>query len=267
MTKARKYVCECELIEKEWLNASYYRLRFNSPEISSISNPGQFVNIRLSNTLDPLLRRPMSIYRCNKEEKWFEVLIKIVGKGTLFFSNAKPGDKFDIIGPLGIGFNLKKKKNAILIGGGIGVAPLVFLAEEKQKVQIDTIFVLGFQNVDEVCCLSQIKPYVKNLFVSTDDGSYGKKGLVTNQLSDLLQEQPELSKSEVFACGPNPMMFALEIICNAYKMDAQFSLEAHMACGFGVCVGCAVPKYDRDGFYLVCDDGPVFNKGEVYLGS
>jgi dihydroorotate dehydrogenase electron transfer subunit len=190
-----------------------------------------------------------------------------VGKGTSIFSQANPGDQFDLLGPLGKGFEFSDIKEAILIGGGIGVAPLVYLAEEMQKEEIKLIFIQGFQTVDEVCCLAEIKPLVDELIITTDDGSYGFHGLVTDQLKMLLNNRIELSKAKIFICGPNPMMAAVEKLCDQFRLDTQFSLEAHMACGFGVCVGCAIPTKDHEKYYLVCEDGPVFSKGEVDIDS
>ena len=119
-----KFVCDCELIEKEWLNKFYYRLRFNAPEIASNSSPGQFSNLRFSNNLDPLLRRPLSIYRCNKSEGWIDLLIKIVGTCTLSFSKATCGDQFSLLGPLGRGFDfsaIEHQKSETYRHGGRGV--------------------------------------------------------------------------------------------------------------------------------------------------
>lgn len=262
-----KFVCECELIEKEWLNSSYFRLRFNAPEIVSSSKPGQFINCRFANKLDPLLSRPMSIYRCNRGEGWLDLLIKLVGKATLGFSQAEPGDRFTLVGPLGRGFDFSNVEQAFLIGGGIGIAPLVFLAEQMSNNGIEPVFIGGFLSGREVCCVDEIEPFVKRYFVTTDDGSYGFRGMVTDKFRNILENKNGLSGSSVFCCGPNPMMSALEKICDQYELKAQFSLEAHMACGFGVCAGCAVPAKNNQKYLLVCEHGPVFYKGEANFGS
>ena len=267
MTKNQKFICESRLIKKKFLNTSYYRLRFEAPIIASNSHPGQFVNFRISNVLEPLLRRPMSIFRSNPDEGWIECLIKIVGKGTSLFSNAKIGEQFNLLGPIGKPFDFLHVKKAILAGGGIGIAPLVFLAEKMQKENIDMVFIQGFKTADEICCLSEIESMVNTVVFTTDDGSFGAHGLVTDQLKVLIDKRPEFLQATLFACGPNPMMSALEKLSNQFKLKAQFSLEAHMACGFGACVGCAVPSKDNQSYYLVCEDGPVFDKDKVNLDS
>lgn len=256
-------MCYAKLIEKKWLNSSYFTLRFYCPDIALNCFPGQFVNLKLSELYDPLLRRPMSIFKCNKEEKWIEFLLKVVGKGTFGFSTVKTGDRFGLLGPLGNNYNFENVNSAVLVGGGIGIAPLIFLAEELSKNDIEIFFIQGFRSKDELCCLDEIAPMVNHLIVTTDDGSYGKKGDVAIAFQNIISEQPTLSKSTVFACGPNPMMASLEKICMDQDIMAQFSVEAHMACGFGVCVGCPIPIRDGSGYYLACVDGPVFNSGEV----
>lgn len=266
MTGGKRILQDYELSEKKWLNTSYYSLRFNAPEIAKNSNPGQFINLRASDTLDPLLRRPLSIFRCNRVEGWIEFLVKPVGKGTKLISKTKTGDQFSLLGPLGNSFQWQKANNGILVGGGIGIAPLVFLAEEMVRSGKKPTIIWGFQSKRELCCVDEMKALETDVYVTTDDGSYGFHGLVTEKLAQLLRESPELREATVFACGPNPMMAALEKICDDYSMDAYFSLEAHMACGFGACVGCAVPSHDRKKYYLVCEEGPVFHKGDVYLG-
>ena len=267
MTGRKRILQNCELAEKEWLNASYYRLRFYAPEIVKNSHPGQFINLRSPETLDPLLRRPLSIFRCNGEKGWIEFLIKLVGRGTQLFSQTKPGDRFSLLGPLGNSLPWQNIKNGILVGGGIGIAPLVFLAEEMIQSGKKPTLIWGFQSKEELCCVDKMKALQAGIHVATDDGSYGFHGLVTEKLAQLLHESPESRDATVFACGPNPMMAALEKICANYFMEAYFSLEAHMACGFGACAGCAVPSHDRKKYYLVCEDGPVFHKGDVYFGS
>ncbi len=260
---SKKFVYHSELIEKEWLNDSYFTLRFFCPEIAQICLPGQFVNLKMSDLYDPLLRRPMSIYKCNRQEGWIEFLLKVVGKGTLGFSTVKKGEFFGLFGPLGNGFNSNEIKSAILIGGGIGIAPLVFLAEELAGNGISINFIQGFRSKNEYCCGDEIMPFVNQLLISTDDGSFGIQGDVAQVLNKLIAENSSLKNSTLLACGPNQMMKSIEKICLSQNIKAQFSVETHMACGFGVCVGCPMPKSDGSGYYLSCIDGPVFNLGEI----
>ncbi len=260
---SKNYVFHAELIGKDWLNDSYFTLRFSCLEIAQICLPGQFVNIKLSDLYDPLLRRPMSIYKCNRQEGWIEFLLKVVGKGTLGLSAVKKGETFGLLGPLGNGFNCDGIQNAILVGGGIGIAPLVFLAEELAGKGVSINFIQGFRTKNEYCCRDEIVPFVKRLLISTDDGSIGIQGDVAQALNKLIAENSSLKNSTLLACGPNQMMESIEKICLSQNIEAQFSVETHMACGFGVCIGCPMPKSDESGYYLACVDGPVFNLGDV----
>ncbi|MEE9169451.1 MAG: dihydroorotate dehydrogenase electron transfer subunit [bacterium] len=263
MREPGKLLCEAAVIDIKWLNDSYYTLRFHSPEMALRSSPGQFVNLKLSNVKDLLLRRPMSIYRCGKKEGWLEFLLKIVGRGTRTFSHVQPGDEFGLLGPLGRGFDFDDVNDAILVGGGIGIAPLVFLAEEMYARNVNVRFVQGFVSQSEMCCAEELTPFVEELQIATDDGSYGFHGDVVGLLRELIRGKADLTGAEIFACGPNVMMRSLAELCVQENMKAQFSVEAHMACGFGVCVGCPVPLHDRSGYYLACTDGPVFRLGDI----
>ncbi|HHM24307.1 MAG TPA: dihydroorotate dehydrogenase electron transfer subunit [Bacteroidetes bacterium] len=263
---SKKYLGEYPLTEKEWLNASYYRLRFEAPEIARESLPGQFVNLRLTRLHDPLLRRPMSIFRRNAAEGWFEVLVKVVGKATKFFGGAHPGDRFDLLGPLGRGFRTGGVRRAVLVGGGIGIAPLVFLAEELRHQEVPVVFFQGFRSADEVCCTRELEQLGAQVILSTDDGTAGRKGLVSEVLEEELKNGSRLREADVFVCGPDAMMRSVAGVCRAYGLPAQISVEAHMACGFGACVGCAVPAADGQQYFLACVDGPVFDLKEISLG-
>jgi len=263
LKEVKKAVLESELIEKEWLNSSYYRLRLFAPEIAADCQPGQFVNLRFSHFFEPLLRRPLSIFRCDPQAGWLELLIKVVGKGTRLFSLAEPGAIFDLLGPLGHGFHYDQNRPAVLVGGGIGIAPLFFLAETLHRQKNDSIFLQGFRSAAEVCCINDLKKLARVLIVATDDGSYGKQGLITEQLLALLQTEPDMLQSLIYACGPQPMLQIISGICNRLNLPGQFSLEANMACGFGACVGCTVPAKNRTEYRLVCMDGPVFNSGDL----
>jgi len=267
LIKTKRVILESELIEKEWLNSSYYRLRFLAPEIVSVCQPGQFVNVRFSHFSEPLLRRPLSIFRCHSKEGWLEFLVKVIGKGTKLFSQAEPGASFDLLGPLGHGFEYQKNQPAILVGGGIGIAPLVFLAEVLHQQKTELVFLQGFRTAAEICCINEVKQLARLFIVTTDDGSYGLRGLVTDRLLAILQAEPDLKRSVIYACGPTPMLRAISVICNQLNLAAQFSLEAYMACGFGACVGCAVPASNHSEYRLVCVDGPVFHEREIDFGS
>jgi len=239
---------KCKILDHQQLGSCYFKLTLSSEYISTNAKPGQFVNVRVSDGFDPLLRRPLSIHRVNRAEKTFQLLYEVVGKGTDLLSQKCKDEELDVLGPLGNGFDLSQvKDSAILVGGGMGVAPLLFLAEELQcKLQI----LIGASNKDCLVCVDDFKKITDNVKISTDDGSYGEKCLVC----DLVPSTKPLAP--VFACGPKGMLKALAKIA-----PCQVSMEARMACGIGTCLGCVVKT--KSGYKKVCKDGPVFDSKEV----
>jgi dihydroorotate dehydrogenase electron transfer subunit len=218
------------------------------------SCPGQFVHIRISDGPHPILRRPFSILSTDKDK--LRILFKLVGEGTKILSLAKPGDILDIMGPLGTYFPMEGKP-AVLIAGGIGMAPLYFLAQRiKKKNKRKVIFFYGARSKNDLVFTKEIAVLVDKITVTTDDGSQGKKGMITDLLDPLLK--PDFS---FYACGPEPMLIALETKLRMHHLSAWFSLENRMACGVGACQGCAVET--RSGFRRVCVDGPVFSSDEI----
>jgi len=235
---------------------TYWHLEFESAIISRQAVPGQFVNIRVSDCIEPLLRRPISIHRTSGLK--VKLFYKVLGKGTQILSSRKPGELLDIIGPLGNGFayNRTGKRQAIIVAGGMGVSPLVFLAE---KIKLNKPLVLiGAKTKKQILCMREFKALGCKLKLATDDGSLGFKGSVTELLSMVLAEN---NLAEIFACGPQPMLKAVVEIACAKKIASQVSLEEHMACGFGACLGCAVTT--KSGYKRVCKDGPVFSGQEL----
>ncbi len=253
------------VLELSWLNDSYFKLRLLAPQIAETAVAGQFVNVRVTDTLDPLLRRPLSIARRNADDGWIELVVKAVGRGTRFLGEAKPGQLLDVLGPLGHGFDVNGVEEAVLVGGGIGVAPLLFLADEFAELDTKFVFVQGFRNQAEVCCLDDLKGVGGEFILTTDDGSAGRQGLVTEQVQKVLDNWPRKGRPTIFGCGPQVMLKSLAKIVDRFELDWQFSLETRMACGMGACVGCAIPTFDGEHYRLVCKDGPVFKKHEVLL--
>ncbi|MDD2402524.1 MAG: dihydroorotate dehydrogenase electron transfer subunit [Clostridia bacterium] len=237
-----------------------YSLIFNAPEIANSASPGQFVHIRCSNGLDPLLRRPISINDVDKEKGLVSIWYQVVGKGTEFLSKVKVGECLDVIGALGRGFDSNiDGKNVLLIGGGMGIAPLIYLGSViSKKNTVRGIF--GGRNKDVIPCILSESNFDYEL--CTEDGSIGREGLVT----DLLEDQLHKEKIDaIYSCGPKPMLTAMQRISSREEIPLQVSLEAVMACGVGACLGCAFKGY-RDGeeaWLKVCKDGPVFWDSEV----
>ena len=251
------------VIDNKEIAKDHFKLTFSSDYISSHAEPGQFIGIRVSNDTDPLLRRPFSIHRINKENKTIEILYKVLGKATQLLTKFRLGDFIDALGPLGSGFKIDKAKQvAVFVGGGAGIAPLFAAAEEAKKQGIKAVYaVIGANHRTAVLCEADFKALGVETYVTTDDGSYGKKGLASDILLELLSSHLTPLTSHLFACGPKPMLKAISEIAQQYKLDCQLSLEEWMACGVGACKGCAVKT--KSGYKMVCKDGPVFNYKEI----
>lgn len=254
------------MIHKEWLAPGIVRLRFHEPHIAQFSHPGQFINIKVSNNYVPLLRRPFSIHRIDRDKGWFEILFKIIGQGTDALAHSEVGAKLDILGPLGNHFHIESTiDQAILIAGGLGIAPLLFLAEELKQKNCPSILFYGNKTKAEICALREFEAIGVAYFLATEDGSTGLKGRVT----DLISEHHEAltsPNSMIYACGPNPMLQRIKEIMEMMGRTCQVSLETMMACGFGVCLGCVVNSSSASNPYkYACKDGPVFYTSEIDL--
>jgi dihydroorotate dehydrogenase electron transfer subunit len=230
--------------------------------------PGQFAMLSpgalgRAERFDPLLPRPMAIYRTTPEPGGaaVEILYKVTGRGTGLLAEARPGQRVRLVGPLGTPFPLPDAgRGALLVGGGTGIASLLELARgarERGPVAV----LLGARTEGDLMGRSDFEALGVPVDVTTEDGSAGRRGLVTERLADALGE-PRSRDAVVYACGPTPMMRHAAEIARASGRRCVVSLENHMACGFGVCLGCAVPRA-AGGFALVCRDGPVLEAGAV----
>ena len=233
-------------------------LKIYSPEIASIIKPGEFLNVRVTQTTNPLLRRPFSI--CDVEGDYIFLMFSIFGEGTRILSSKHKGDLIDLLGPLGNGFNPKGKYNtAIIVAGGLGVAPFPYLTRVLDKEKNIYSFIGGKSNFDVITY------HMKNIKIATEDGSLGFKGNVV----DLLKQNINNIKSDkvkIFACGPNAMLSSLKKLCVQHNLDCEASTECAMACGFGICQGCPIESTkNSDNYLLVCKDGPVFNISDVVI--
>ena len=250
---------KCRLVDYTQVAEGIYRLTVEAPRISSAAGPGQFVMVRVSDTLDPLLRRPLSIHRVRDDH--LSLLFKIIGRGTELLARARVGESLDILGPLGHGFEPTIGRPVCLVGGGMGIAPLYFLADHLRDLGVDmsgSSVLLGARNRDELALLSnEFVQLGYRVQVATDDGSFGHHGFVPELLEPLL---PEISR--VYTCGPWPMMKTTAQKCRRAGIDCRVSLEAHMACGLGACLGCTL-RGASGGYLHVCKQGPVFKAGEV----
>lgn len=253
------------IINNNEISPGFYKIRLESPYLARTAKPGQFVEVRCSEGNNPLLRRPLGCHKISPEG--IEMLYEVVGDGTEILSRKKAGDQIDVIGPLGSGFDIEGhepgtgSRVAVLVAGGIGVAPLVALAEEvaRRKTKIYTL--IGACKRSHVLCENDFKRSGAKVMVATEDGSKGKKGLVTDILKDLLASGPR-SPAAIYACGPTAMLKAVAKIARGKRITCQVSLEERMACGVGVCLGCPV-KVKAGGYKMVCKDGPVFTAEDI----
>jgi len=254
---------KAKIILNKKLKGDYRHCIVDAPSLARRSRPGQFLNIKISGGLKPFLRRPFSIHNiCDSK---LEILYEVVGEGTELFSNKESGEYLDIIGPLGNGFDYKQVgkqagRQAILVAGGIGIAPLLFLAREI-KVR-NKLVLIGARTRTQVLCEKEFKNSGCDVKIATDNGSYGLKGRVTDLLKKVLCDRRyAIGDMRIYACGPSPM---LKTVCNIARQNnipAQVSLEEHMGCGIGACLGCVVRT--KKGLERVCKEGPVFKAKEL----
>ena len=233
------------ILENPPLTASVYRMVLRG-DTSPITAPGQFVNIQLDGLY---LRRPISV--CDVDGDKLTLIYKVVGKGTGQFSRMVPGDQLDALSGLGNGYDLACAGDApVLIGGGVGVPPLYYLAKKLIEAGRAVAVCLGFNTRDELFYENEFRALGCDVRVATVDGSYGAKGFVTAILPD--------SPTHYFACGPEPM---LKAVFRALDCPGQLSFEARMGCGFGACMGCTCETLT--GYKRICKDGPVLRKEEL----
>lgn len=232
-------------------------LRFIAPHISTTIRPGQFVSIRVEETTDPLLRRPFSIYRTNGEES--EIIFNVIGRGSASLRRKREGDWIDVLGPLGVPFSSEGQYDtAILMGGGLGVAPLPLLTMSLRRSGKSLVTVIGARSAAQV-----VDAHLYNLHIATDDGSRGFHGTVVDLATQLLTADPP-RKPMIFACGPTAMLRAVAALAVKEDIPCEVSLEGPMGCGFGVCQGCPVELVGSEKKYaLMCKDGPTFDVRKV----
>lgn len=221
--------------------------------------PGNFFMLSVDSSLDPLLKRPFSIYRWLGPD--FQILYRVVGKGTAILSKRQPDDILEVIGPLGKGFPVpKSKENIILVAGGLGIAPLWALAETISKKK--PLLFYGARTKDELLCRKELKALGIVPVISTDDGTLGAKDNIVNVLKKYLaRRSSHVAHHCLYACGPEPMLKALTLLAKEHDLKGYIALEQNMACGLGTCLGCIVNT--KEGYKRVCKEGPVFSIEEI----
>jgi len=251
--------CIATVTRREEVAPLHYLLEVHCPEVAMAAQPGQFVHVRVAGTNDPLLRRPISIMSCDPKREEIQLLVHAVGRGTDIIGNLAVGSTLDLLGPLGNGFTLPEAgQRPLLIAGGVGVAPMIFLAEVMQFSSAIAYVrgMLGAATEDLLICWNEFSARCEEFIVTTDDGSAGIKGFVTAPLPE------QLARGDVdcvYTCGPRPMMAAVAKICADASIPCQASLEQFMGCGIGACLGCVIPTYGTPKQQRVCKEGPVFD--------
>ena len=258
-----------KILSRKEVAPNIYLMNLKAPEIAQEALPGQFIHIKCSKDNYPLLRRPLSIHRIDKEKGEIFILFQIMGEGTKLLADRTIGDDLDIVGPIGNGFNIyPESKKIMIVGGGIGVAPLLALCEESIKKDKEVRVLIGALKKELVIGEESFKTLGAKV-VATDDGSYHYKGLVTDLLERIIKEG--WLADQIFACGPKPMLKKISEIALQANINYQVSMEERMACGVGACLGCVCKIKTKDKreykvkyeYKRVCVDGPVFAGSEV----
>jgi dihydroorotate dehydrogenase electron transfer subunit len=254
------HILEAEVLDHQEIAPEHFVLTFDAPDIARQVRPGQFVMVRSLGTWDPLLPRAFSVYHADPEGGCISILYRLVGRGTGRLRLHEPGMTAHVWGPLGNWFQLPEGDRVVLVGGGVGIPPLVFWADylARLTVPMDVVALVGAATQEFLVGLEHFRRAHARVEVATDDGTAGHHGYVT----ELLPEHLAGVAARVYACGPMPMLAAVARIAEAHQVPAELALEAPMACGVGACLGCTVPR-SAGGYARVCTDGPVFSPSEI----
>jgi dihydroorotate dehydrogenase electron transfer subunit len=238
-----------------------YVLSVRAPEIASSVLPAQFLNIKVNDLPEPLLRRPFSVYRTDGEN--VEILFNVVGTGTRILAGLRPGATLDILGPLGCSYGVGGDfATALLVGGGLGVAPFPITTAALERAARPVRTFLGARTRAQL-----VRDHLVNVSVATDDGSEGFRGTVVGLLRQAL-ERGSIDRPKIFGCGPNVMLRALAALAAEYEIPCEVSLESVMACGIGICQGCPVERTGQEKKYsLICKEGTVFDARTITFAS
>lgn len=253
------------VLSNRQLYRDMYEMEFLAPNIANHCTPGQFVHVIASQSNDPLLRRPLSLYDVNKDTGSISLLYKVVGRGTDWLTQLAVNARLDVMGALGKGFTwTNTPRKVLLVGGGVGIAPLVYLARELKSSHNEVTVLYGCNSRNEAVAVERLQSIGANTILVTMDGSSKHNGLLIPALFT-----GELKPAEIdflYTCGPEAMMAAWSQFARQNGIPGEVSLEEHMACGVGACLGCARKLKPEDVNYAkVCKDGPVFSLDDVEL--
>jgi len=258
-------ISEVKVLKQEAIGPGYYRLDLDAPAAAGAAVPGQFLHVRCGNSLDPLLRRPISIHDVDREKGTVALLYRVVGRGTALLAQKRKDDPVNLLGPLGNGFSMPESSGEVwVLAGGIGVAPLYFLLRELSGLNHRAAVFLGAPASKQLLCAREIKELGHAVATATDDGSEGFFGTVTALFEFFLQNR--IKPDRVYGCGPRGMLKELGHILKRKSIPGEISLEERMGCGVGACLSCACRTGDGKGgfrYRRACVEGPVFPAGEV----
>lgn len=252
-----KKIQDFKVLKYRMLNELNYVIELKSEEDIPEVKAGNFAELKVPDSPDVFLRRPISILNVDHSTKTLSFYIKIVGKGTRKLSELQVGQTVSIIFPLGNSFTANSEKKVLMVGGGSGIAPFILLGKELKEKNITPVFLLGARSKDDIFLTEGFSQY-GDVLITTEDGSLGEKGLVTDHT---VFSSGEFDFDKIYTCGPDPMMKAVAKIAMERDIECEASLENMMACGFGACLCCVTETID--GNKCVCTEGPVFNVKEL----
>lgn len=253
----KKQIHDFTVVNNIRLNSSYFILELFAPEPLPLMEPGQFAEVLVPGCKDVFLRRPLAIHDVNIHENTIRLLIMIIGKGTLALSHIRRGELLNLVYPLGTGFRLPEKGDVLLAGGSAGVAPLLFLAHRLFDCGFVPSIVIGGKSACDILEIKTFEQYC-NVYVITEDGSSGEKGLITEHSIFSLSPFPFHT---IYGCGTTNMLKAIGYCAAQLNVACQVSLDNTMACGVGACLCCVVST--TSGYRLACTDGPVFDTSDL----
>lgn len=260
-----QWVDESALVTAHEGDGDIFKLTLQAPQIAALASPGQFVMVKVGG-VDPLLRRPFSLCEIRPNAGEITLIYRVVGRGTGVLAEAPVGAKLLTMGPLGYSFPDPSVGSGelLLVGGGLGIPPMVAAAGAAKAAGRPVRAILGARSARYLAGRDELQALGVPVELVTDDGSAGERSMVTGPLAAALEQAA--AGAEVWACGPEGMLKAVGALASAHGAPCFLSVERHMACGFGACIGCTVPKASGDGFLKACMDGPVFLAEEVALG-
>ncbi|MDD3687705.1 MAG: dihydroorotate dehydrogenase electron transfer subunit [Bacteroidales bacterium] len=253
----KKFINDFEVIVNQKLNDNYYLLKLRPEEELPLILPAQFVEVKIEDSPNTFLRRPISVHDVNYEKNTLTLLVRIAGEGTKKLSEIKAGQMLNLVYPLGNSFSLPISDKILLVGGGCGVAPMLYTAKYFMQFGFNPSLLMGYRDKESILRKDKFEKY-GNIFFTTEDGSFGEKG---NVLNHSIFTGGHFNYERIYACGPEIMLKNLAVWAIEHNVECELSLENTMACGIGACLCCV--QNTTEGHKCVCTEGPVFNAKEL----